>query len=125
MLNTFCTLWNRAHLHIFWKKGGVRHDGNDGKNKKMPGVLRRDGQKQQMLPEPVRRALPPETEGRKSPSLRAAPSQRTPRFREITSHERWGEISWKKFLENGVFNRFPGRNFLKTAFSTDFLEEIS
>jgi hypothetical protein len=35
------------------------------------------------------------------------------------------QISWKKFPENSVFNRFPGRNFLKTVFSTDFLEEIS
>jgi hypothetical protein len=36
----------------------------------------------------------------------------------------FSQISWKKFPENGVFNRFPGRNFLKTVFSTDFLEEI-
>jgi hypothetical protein len=37
----------------------------------------------------------------------------------------FSQISKKKFPENGVFNRFPKRNFLKTAFSTDFQKEIS
>jgi hypothetical protein len=35
------------------------------------------------------------------------------------------QISWKKFPEFGVLNRFPKRNFLKTVFSTDFQKEIS